>query len=83
MGGVSGTIQAVGSAAKGSASPAGLFRLQRRAAAPPNKGMKLTKGGWSRAEAWCPAVATGLLVLMHRGSGVRPSQLIPGVRRTG
>jgi hypothetical protein len=50
---------------------------------PSNKGMKLTKGGWSRLEAWCPAVATGLLVLMHRGSGVRPSQLIPGVRPTG
>ena len=43
MGGVSGTIQAVGGGARGSASRAVLFRLQRGAAAPPNKRMQLTK----------------------------------------
>ena len=49
MGGVSGTIQAVGGAARGSASQAGLFRLQRKAAAPPNKELKLTKPGELRS----------------------------------
>ena len=49
---------------------------------PSNKGMKLTKGGWSGVERWSAAVATGSLVQSNRGSGAHPSQLIPGVRRT-
>jgi hypothetical protein len=46
-----------------------------------NKGMKQTKGGWKRGEASSSAAARSVVIV--RGSRrSRPSQLIPGVRRT-
>ena len=77
MGGVSGTIQAVGGAAKGSASLAGLFRLRRGAAAPPNKRMQLTK---LRA---APVLQAEVPPCAPAGQtdGGTASQLIRGVRR--
>ena len=47
----------------------------------PNKGMKLTKGGWSwGAASWSAAARSVGIVRRPRRS--RPSQLIPGVRPT-
>ena len=78
MGGVSGTIQAVGGAARGSASPAGLFRLQRRAGAPPNNAMQLTKLRAAPVlQAEVPPCAPA-----GRMDGGTASQLIARVRRT-
>ena len=78
MGGVSGTIQAVGGAAKGSASLAGLFRLQRRAAAPPNNAMQLTKLRAAPVlQAEVPPCAPA-----GKSDGGTASQLIASVLRT-
>ena len=77
MGGVSGTIQAVEGAAQGSASLAGLFRLQRRAAAPPNNAMQLTKlrAAPVRQAEVPPCAPAG------QTDGGTASQLIASVRR--
>ena len=52
-----------------------------RASERPNKGMKQTKGGWSRGGASSPAIPRSV-VTAGGSRRSRPSQLIPGVRPT-